>query len=379
MKKYRWLSLSFVALLSIVLLAAIQGADAQQSGRRCFPETGKCISGSIRTYWEANGGLAVFGYPVTDVRVETLGNWSGPVQWFERDRLEDHGSEGVMAGRLGAYLLQLQGRSWTTFPQVSTVPTGCVYTEETRHSICEPFLSYWQQHGGLVRFGYPISEPFITTVEGWTGTVQYFERRRMELHTELPHNPILLGLLGNEVLALLTQPATTPTPAPGQCVHDVTPALRAAYEQIIFRDELGCPAVASSGVDAMLQYMENGVMIWLNHGAHEMDAYEGRIILAVIQPGPTFRTYEDTWEEGRDAYELDISHPSGLYPPRGGFGKVWLADSSLRYEIGWALQEEEQEHHATVQGFAGGLLVGVAGRVYAFGNPSMPEQVQVVR
>jgi len=381
MKRYRWSSLSFVALLSIVLLVAIQAAGAQtQADRRCFPETGKCISGPIRVYWETNGGLPVFGYPLTDVRTEQLGEWSGPVQWFERDRLEDHGSEGVMAGRLGAYLLQLQGNSWTSFAQVSTAPMGCIYVEATRHSICEPFRSYWQQHGGLERFGYPISEPFVETVNGWTGTVQYFERRRMEQHPELPNSPVLLGLLGSEVLDLLTQPAATPTPAPDQCTQEVSPAFSAAYDEVTFRDELGCPAAAaSSGVNAALQYMENGIMLWLDRGAQGTADYDGRIILAVVQPGPAFRIYEDTWDSDRDEYELDMSHPSGFYSPRGGFGKVWLADSSLRYEIGWALQEEEQEHRATVQDFRGGLLVGIGGKVYAFGDPNTPEQVQIVR
>ena len=45
-------------------------------------------------YWERNGGLPIFGYPVSPQQIETVEGQTLPVQWFERDRLEDHGSEG---------------------------------------------------------------------------------------------------------------------------------------------------------------------------------------------------------------------------------------------------------------------------------------------
>ncbi len=170
------------------------------SGERCFDETGYCISGNIRAYWERNGGLAVFGFPISAQSTETIEDWTGPVQWFERDRLEDHGNDGVMAGRLGAAVLDMRGTPWESYEQVSSAPVGCRFFEATGHSLCEPFLSYWQSNGGVERFGYPITEPIEETIEGWTGTVQWFERRRMEHHPENePPYDILLGLLGNEV------------------------------------------------------------------------------------------------------------------------------------------------------------------------------------
>ena len=52
------------ALLLALTALAPQQAAAQQA-QRCFPETGYCISGTIRAYWEGNGGLSVFGYPMT--------------------------------------------------------------------------------------------------------------------------------------------------------------------------------------------------------------------------------------------------------------------------------------------------------------------------
>jgi hypothetical protein len=197
-------------MLLLVLLcggAAAANLPAQAQGReRCFEETGYCVQDPILAYWEQNGGLPVFGYPITKRRTEQVEAQTLPVQWFERDRLEDHGGDGVLAGRLGARLLELQGRPWETFPTVDAPAEGCRYFDETRHMICEPFLSYWEQNGGLERFGYPITETQEETLGDWTGTVQYFERRRLEHHPEHAGTAyeVLLGLLGKTVLETTT-------------------------------------------------------------------------------------------------------------------------------------------------------------------------------
>jgi hypothetical protein len=183
----------------------MNGGSAQAAQQqRCFPETGFCISGAIRDYWEHNGGLPVFGYPISTVQTETIeGTWSGPVQWFERDRLEDHANEGqgVLAGRLGALRFeQIYGTDWQDLPRDNAVQNSCRFFGETQFNLCEPFLSYWQRNGGLARFGYPITRQRQENIEGHDYTVQYFERRRMEFHPEnvAPYN-VLLGLLGRDV------------------------------------------------------------------------------------------------------------------------------------------------------------------------------------
>lgn len=35
------------------------------TNQRCFSETGQCIHGAIRDYWEREGGLPIFGLPIT--------------------------------------------------------------------------------------------------------------------------------------------------------------------------------------------------------------------------------------------------------------------------------------------------------------------------
>ncbi len=60
-----------VFLLSLLILSAAslfvpRTSNAQES-RLCFdvPGIASCIEGRFREYWEQNGGLAVFGYPIT--------------------------------------------------------------------------------------------------------------------------------------------------------------------------------------------------------------------------------------------------------------------------------------------------------------------------
>ncbi len=204
-----------VALILLVLSVSVARAQAE----RCFPETNQCISGVIRAYWERNGGLPVFGFPITALATETNADgFTGPTQWFERDRLEDHTSEGigVLAGRLGAQKLAAEGRPWETLPKVTSAAAGCVFFAETGHSLCPPFRAYWERNGGLARFGYPISQPVTErNAAGFTGTFQWFERRRMEQHPEnQPPFDILLGLLGNEVRGGSPAPVPPPPPLP---------------------------------------------------------------------------------------------------------------------------------------------------------------------
>src|SRR5262245_50077288 len=224
----RFLTLLTLALIALgALLTAVPAGAAPRT--RCFAETGYCVSGPILSYWERNGGLIVFGYPIGDQHIETVESWMGPVQWFERDRLEDHGAQGVLAGRLGALILEAQGRPWETFPRAAGVPRGCRYFVQTGHSLCGAFLTYWQANGGLERFGYPITEPLDEELPGWFGTVQYFERRRMEHHLENAGTryEVLLGLLGRDAYDLTI------------CYSGASPlqATVAAY-----RNTLGCPS-----------------------------------------------------------------------------------------------------------------------------------------
>lgn len=189
------------AVFALALLLSFSPTDVVEAqGQRCFPETNLCISGAIRTYWERNGGLSIFGFPITDQRQEPVEGRNLQVQWFERDRLEIQADGAVTAGRLGVERLDQTGRSWQRGNKASPDP-GCIVAPETGHQVCGAFATYWRNNGYVTRFGFPITGEIQETLNGKTFTVQYFERRRMELHPEnAPPFNILLGLLGREVL-----------------------------------------------------------------------------------------------------------------------------------------------------------------------------------
>ena len=375
------------AVLSVLLGGLAARPALAQTDQRCFPETGQCIAGPIRTYWERNGGLPIFGYPVTPQRVETVEGRQLSVQWFERDRLEDHGAQGVLAGRLGARFLELTERPWEYFAKLdlSQRPTGCLFAEPTGHTLCEPFLSYWQRNGGLMRFGYPVTQPFQESLEGRDYTVQYFERRRMEIHHELPGNPVLLGLLGNEVLKTPEPRVSYPA-----CLDQALPSLRPALERLRLEQPLGCPSyitvpsgpLAWQGLAAASQSFERGLMIWRDR--EWLTSPRGQPysvppgIWVITEPGPELRSYEDPWQEGLDPDTPAATPPfPGLYAPWRGFGKLWAQLPELQARIGWATEPQAQARTVDHQVFSNGQLLRLnqTGRIYAFNRGDNRAQV----
>jgi hypothetical protein len=70
------------------------------------------------------------------------------------------------------------------------------FFEETGFEIAGEFLKYFDQHGGLEIFGYPISAAY----NRHGVMVQYFQKARMEWHVVGPYaNTVTLGNLGQEL------------------------------------------------------------------------------------------------------------------------------------------------------------------------------------
>jgi hypothetical protein len=329
---------ALLLMLALAFSALTPTAGLAQDSQRCFVETGYCISGPIRDYWEHNGGLPVFGYPLSEQRIEVVeGAWRGRVQWFERDRLEDHGTDGVLAGRLGDRALQLRGIDWQQLPRDGAATPGCRFFPETQLNVCQPFLGYWEQGGGLARFGFPITGVRQERLEGGTYAVQYFERRRMEHHPENAGTlyEVLLGLLGRDVLN-------------SEACSTIGVELRATWETLA-RD-LGCGQPFGDGSIAA-QPFERGAMVWVGRG----DGSPGLIFVLTTLPAVdlTWNIFIDTYREG-ELVGTNESPPPGKYAPLRGFGKLWRTVPELRQSLGWALSPE----------------VGDQGTVLQFGHPN---------
>jgi hypothetical protein len=194
-----------LACMSISSVAA-ESAPATDAGSNCtaYEATGHSICAGFRAYWEKYGGLAVFGYPITDeMQIDGV-----TTQYFERARFEWHPGAwperfDVELGLLGnTYSMTLGLTTTAPFAQHSdTCPESkgedCMAFAATGHTVSGKFLAYWQANGGLAIFGYPISDEFTENGR----TVQYFERQRFELHPENAGTPyeVQLGLLGDAV------------------------------------------------------------------------------------------------------------------------------------------------------------------------------------
>ncbi|HZG66180.1 MAG TPA: hypothetical protein VEZ12_05525, partial [Herpetosiphonaceae bacterium] len=109
-RRARWSLLAWLPLLHLSLVLAVLLMTMQRDRTRdplCFHEIGQCVSGRFRAYWEANGGVAVFGLPITPARPEFNpdANTRLLTQWFERMRFELHPELSppfdVLLGRLG--------------------------------------------------------------------------------------------------------------------------------------------------------------------------------------------------------------------------------------------------------------------------------------
>ena len=154
------------------------------------------LGGGFKQFWEANGGLTTFGYPITgefrernpaDGQIYT-------VQYFERARFEYHPEHAgtpyeTQLGLLGRQFAnrRLDEPAFQPLAGGATASTASALVfAETGHSLSGPFRARWEATGGAAIYGLPISEPFEETsqTDGKPYLVQYFERARMEHHPE---------------------------------------------------------------------------------------------------------------------------------------------------------------------------------------------------
>jgi hypothetical protein len=211
---------------------------------RYFPETGHSVQGEFLEFFEAHGGFAVFGYPLTDEFIQD----GRRVQYFQKVRLEWHPESSepynVQLGLLGDEL----GYGHPPISSAEIPPANHPqrrYYPETGHTVSFAFLTYFDEHGGLDVFGYPITEFLI---EGGR-IVQYFQRACLEWHPENPRPyKVQLGLLGeidiNKKLsegeldpayldrepapAIMPTSSPTPTPQPSVTAIDVSASVKYA-------------------------------------------------------------------------------------------------------------------------------------------------------
>jgi hypothetical protein len=179
--------------LGLILLTFRPG-QAQQESATYFPETGHFVDEPFLSPFQAQGGVQVFGPPITEAFEEN----GRLVQYFESARWECSGTVDAPCEPRLSPLGELLG---CQTPRVAPVPDSmirdglCRYFPETGHNVCFSFLTFYEQTGGLEVLGPPISE--LTVQSGVIA--QYFRQARIEWQMYAPASAAMqLGSLGRE-------------------------------------------------------------------------------------------------------------------------------------------------------------------------------------
>jgi hypothetical protein len=154
-----------------------------------YRQTAHYLRDAFLNYWLMNGGVNIYGYPITEEFV--LDGIS--VQYFQRARFEYRPESArpwhVELTHTGSLVTAGRG-----FGQLSPDAIGeRTLFAETGHTLGGTFSQFWLNNGGLPVFGFPISEEIVENGV----TVQYFERARFELTAQ---GRVQLGHLGTDLL-----------------------------------------------------------------------------------------------------------------------------------------------------------------------------------
>lgn len=199
-------------LLFLVLVAmflSLLPAQSLRAAPRCFPDVpgiSHCIDERFLAFWEEQGGLPVFGYPLSAAYEQQTTDGTIVMQLFERVRLEYHPGNPAPFNILLSHL----GRELLPTPSEPAAPRAdCLFFAQTGQNICQPFLATWRSYGlelgtpgisegeSVALFGLPLTPARSETLSnGQTATVQWFERARFEDHGA---DGVLIGLLGREI------------------------------------------------------------------------------------------------------------------------------------------------------------------------------------
>ncbi len=355
-----------ILLAALTLSGSLLAPPRARAAEACFAETGFCVRGRFLDYWQANGGLARNGFPLTDERQELLEDGNAyTVQYFERVRLELHPENpapyDVLLGQFGRrYLSQriIEGRTGPQFPFPKNLPPeatrpaaarpGQVYFPQTGHNLGGRFLTYWQANGDLAQFGYPLTEEAEETLEdGQTYTVQYFERARFELHPENadPQYQVLLGQFGRRIALQVEQLADN---AAFFALYTVNPAVR---------EGLGVPSSPAVRQTVSVQEFERGRLIGIR------TPYE-RHLFALCgdqQAGRVLGTWPTYYVVDRWTPDQPVGGGPGprlgRYEPREGFGLLWRENAAVRDCLGYAIAPHETASTVAVKYFYAGALL----------------------
>jgi O-antigen ligase len=175
-----------------------------QDGCTWHAETQHNVCGIFRTFWDVNGGLEIFGYPLSE-QFDLDGR---TVQYFERARfnvsVSGDNAGTVALANLGVSSMVERVGVEQADRDLPRDDEDCVYEDETGHNVCGRFAYYWITYGGVDLFGYPLSE----SLEEDGTRMQYFQRARFEYRPGFSPErfDIVLARVGAEEMERILNP-----------------------------------------------------------------------------------------------------------------------------------------------------------------------------
>ncbi len=157
--------------------------DHEQGGIRYVGATHHSLGGDFLAFYNANGGLGRFGFPISE-EFDWTGN--GHVQFFERAWLTSDGAgKPVSIGKISRALLDSPCSNVLRIPSdVTPLAVPTIKADPAFEAVANQ-----------LKLGAPQSQVF----DGPNKLkVQYFETGRLELDTSNPEAKPMLGLLGSE-------------------------------------------------------------------------------------------------------------------------------------------------------------------------------------
>jgi hypothetical protein len=329
--------------------------------------TGQTASGIFLSYWQQHGGLLQQGYPISGVFGEQseLDGHIYTVQYFERGLFEYHPENKgtpyeVLLAQLGTFQYH-QKYSNGAPNQRANHDAGTVFFPQTGKHLGGTFLQYWQEHGGLLQQGYPISEEFteVSDLDGRPYTVQYFERAVFEWHPEnpAPYN-VLLSQLGHFRYEAIYGSQQGQTVAPRQIASSILPdTLRGAANRLVWAD------LRDNGYNSQMIYSYDASQ---NRELSISQAIAAPDSLPLATNGSlAFWTRRDTdrrYLEGydfRSGAEARLYQPDSVTSPDFRRSDIALDQTTLYYTDNWT-------GHTGI--FAQDLVTGASSERQIYGN-----------
>jgi hypothetical protein len=207
----RTAAMCLLVMLSASALALLTRPIHAATEQLYVPQTGHYMKGVFRDFWDKNGGLPNFGYPLTEEYIDPASKHV--FQYFERARFERAGADGTQVELANLGLVAAAGRQ---FPRQKPIQNTAQrrFFPQTSQILQYGFKTVWEGRGGQAIFGLPISSELSEKLtDGTTHTVQYFEKVRFEYHPNLPDGQrVVISSLGR---AYAPPALVAPVPGPG--------------------------------------------------------------------------------------------------------------------------------------------------------------------